>query len=138
MTQGEAHLSFWIDEPYEVGLRMVRIALAEQGARVPAELNVAARIRQQPGACVAPCTVLYVDNPAALLEAVVFDRAAALLIPQPVVVTGDGHHTEVILRSPALAAEIPEGVRGPLFGLRMRILRALDCIGERQGAHLTI
>jgi uncharacterized protein (DUF302 family) len=139
MNQGQPHLSFRIEEPYEVALRMVRTALVQQGARVPAELDIAARIRQEPGACVAPCTVLYVDDPAVLLEAVVFNRAAALLIPQPVVVTGNNRRTEVLVRNPELpSGDVPESLRAPLEGLRRRILRALECVGEQQGVHLAI
>ena len=60
-------------------------ALAEDGLRdVPAEMNVASHIREEFGATLTPSVVLYVDDPALLLEAVIFQRDAALLIPQPV------------------------------------------------------
>jgi hypothetical protein len=75
MTKTQPLVSFTIDEPYDVALRMVRIALARQGLRAPAELDITARIRQELGAGVAPCIVLYVDDPAILLEAVVFNCA---------------------------------------------------------------
>jgi uncharacterized protein (DUF302 family) len=133
---GPRLISFAITEPYEVALRMVRIALAKQGLRAHAEVDVAARIRQDLGAGIAPCIVLYVDDPAVLLEAVVFHRGAALLIPQPVVVTGSSRYTEVLVRSPELpAADVPESVRDPLLGLLVRIVRALDTIGEPIQAH---
>ena len=139
MTKGPPLLSFRIDEPYDVALRMVRIALARQGLRAPAELNITARIRQELGAGVAPCMVLYVDDPAVLLEAVVFIRGAALLIPQPLVITGDSRQAEVLLRSPEMpVAGIPESVRDPLIGLQVRMTRALESIAEQQGAHLAI
>jgi uncharacterized protein (DUF302 family) len=139
MTKGPPLLSFRIDEPYDVALRRVRIALARQGLRAPAELDIAGRIRQELGAGVAPCIVLYVDDPVALLEAVVFNRGAALLIPQPLVVTGDSRHTEVLVRSPELpAGEIPESVRDPLLGLQVRMTRAIESIAERQGAHQAV
>ncbi len=139
MTKGPPLLSFRIDEPYDVALRMVRIALARQGLRAPAELDVTARIRQELGAGVAPCIVLYVDDPAALLEAIVFSRATALLIPQPLVVAGDNRHTEILMRSPELpATDIPESVRDPLLGLQLRMTRAMESIAERQGAHLAV
>ena len=139
MTKGPPLLSFRIDEPYDVALRMVRIALARQGLRAPAELNITARIRQELGAGVAPCMVLYVDDPAVLLEAVVFNRGAALLIPQPLVVTGDSRQTEVLLRSPEMpVAGIPESVHDPLIGLQVRMTRALESIAEQHGAHLAI
>lgn len=139
MTKGPPLLSFRIDEPYDVALRMVRIALARQGLRAPAELDIAGRIRQELGAGVAPCIVLYVDDPAVLLEAVVFNRGAALLIPQPLVVTGDNRHTEVLVRGPELpAGDIPETVRDPLLGLQVRMTRAIESIAERQEAHLAV
>lgn len=139
MTKGTPLLSFEIAEPYDVALRMVRIALARQGLRAPAELDITARIRQELGAGVAPCIVLYVDDPLVLLEAVVFNRGAALLIPQPLVVTGDNRHTEVLVRSPELpAGDIPESVRDPLLGLQVRMTRAIEGIAERQGAPLAI
>src|SRR3954468_10545024 len=99
MNRESPMLSFRIDEPHDIALRMVRIALARQGLRAPAELDITARIRQELGAGVAPCIVLYVDDPAVLLEAVVFNRGAALLKPQPLVVTGDNRQAEVLLRS---------------------------------------
>ncbi len=139
MTTGQALLTFTIDEPYEIALRMVRTALARQGLRVPTELDVTARIRQELGAGVAPCIVLYVDDPAVLLEAVVFNRGAALLIPQPLVVTGNHRDTELLVRSPeSTAGAIPESVRDPLHSLQVRMSRAIESIAERQGAHLAI
>jgi uncharacterized protein (DUF302 family) len=139
MTKTQPLLSFRIDEPYDVALRMVRIALARQGLRAPAELDITARIRQELGAVVAPCIVLYVDDPAVLLEAVVFNRGAALLIPQPLVVTGDNRQAEVLLRSAEMPVEaIPETVRDPLISVQVRMMRAIESIAERQGAHMAI
>lgn len=132
-------MSFRIEEPYEVALRMVRIALARQGLRAPAELDIGARIRQELGAGVAPSIVLYVDDPAVLLEAVVFNRGAGLLIPQPLVVTGSNGYAEVLLRSPELpAGDVPESVREPLLGLQVRMARAIESIAERQEVHLAV
>ena len=139
MTKTQPLLSFTIDEPYDVALRMVRIALTRQGLRAPAELDITARIRQELGAGVAPCIVLYVDDPAVLLEAVVFNRGAALFIPQPLVVTGDNRQAEVLLRSAEMPDEaIPETVRDPLIGVQVRMTRAIESIAERQGAHMAI
>src|SRR6185437_191613 len=139
MTKTQPLLSFRIDEPYDVALRMVRIALAREGLRAPAELDISARIRQELGAGVARCIVLYVDDPAVLLEAVVFNRGAALLIPQPLVVTGDKRQAEVLLRSAEMPAEaIPETVRDPLIGVQVRMTRAIESIADRQGARMAI
>lgn len=139
MTKGPPLLTFGIAGPHPAALRMVRRALAQQGLRVPAELDVSARIREELGAGVAPCTVLYVDDPALLLEAVVFHRGATLLIPQPVVVTGDTRHTDVLVRSlDSLLGETPESVRDPLLALVSRITRAMDTIAERHPEHLAL
>ena len=139
MTHGQKVLSFRIEEPYEVALRMVRIALAKQGLRAPAELSIDARLRQELGASVAPSIVLYVDDPAVLLEAVVFNRGAGLLIPQPLVVVADNSCTEVLVRSPELpAGDIPESVREPLLGLQVRMARAIESIADRQEGHLAV
>jgi uncharacterized protein (DUF302 family) len=137
MTQGAPLLSFTIAEPYDAALRMVRVALARQGLRAPAELDITARIRQELGAGVAPCIVLYVDDPAVLLEAVVFNRGAALVIPQALVVTGDNRRTEVLLRS-LEPGHIPESVRGPLLYLQVRMARAIESIAEKQEAQLAV
>ena len=126
-------LTFTIAEAHPAALRKVRKALAQQGLRVPAELDIGARIRQELGAGVAPCTVLYVDDPMVLLEAVVFHRGAAMLIPQPVVVAAAGGHTEVLVRSPeSLTAETPESVRDPVLNLHQRIARAMEAIAGKQ------
>lgn len=139
MTTEQALLTFTIDEPYDVALRRVRVALERRGLRAPAELDIAARIRRELGAGVAPCIVLYVDDPAVLLEAVVFHRGAALLIPQPLVITGDNRHTEVLVRSPASpTSEIPESVRDPLLDLQRRMTLTMESIAESHGAHLAI
>jgi hypothetical protein len=139
MTQQAPLLSFRIDEPYDIALRMVRIALARQGLRAPVELDIAARIRQELGAAVAPCVVLYVDDPAVMLEAVVFHRGSALMIPQPLVVTGRARHSEVLVRSPESPdAIVPESVRDPLLGLQRRMARAMESIAEREGACLAV
>ncbi|HWQ54487.1 MAG TPA: hypothetical protein VN442_12455 [Bryobacteraceae bacterium] len=129
MTQAPTLLTFTIPEPHDAALRMVRKALARQGLRVPAELDIAASIRQELGAGVAPCIVLYVDDPVVLLEAIVFHRGAPLLIPQPLVITGYDRHTEVLARSPeSMAGDLPESVRDPFLDLLRRMVRAMESI----------
>lgn len=131
-------MTFSLPEPHQSALRKVRRALAQHGLRIPAELDVTARIKEELGAGVAPCVVLYVDDPALLLEAVVFHRAAALMIPQPVVVSGNARHTEVLLRSAEslMRGETPVGVRDPLASMYARIVRAMETVAEREGSHL--
>ena len=135
---GQPLITFRIPENYATAQRMVRRALAQHGLRVPAELDVSARIKQDMGAGVAPCLVLYVDDPALLLESVVFQRAAALHIPQPLVLSALDHRTEVVMRSgeSLLEGGLPASVREPLLTLHTRMVRAMETIAEREGAHL--
>ena len=132
-------VTFSMHEPYDVALRMVRRALTQQGLQAPVELDITARIKKELGAGVAPCTVLFVDDPALLLEAIVFDRSAALANPQPVVVSGNGRNTEVLIRSSEslLSGTLPARVHNPLIQLHERILRAMEMIAERNGTSLT-
>jgi uncharacterized protein (DUF302 family) len=136
--KGSTVTTFSISEPHEGALRTVRRALAQEGLSTPAELNVAARIKKELGAGVAPCVVLYVDDPALLLEAVVFDRSASLMMPQPVVVSGNHRSTEVLVHSAeSLAGRgTPASLRDPLLDLQRRILRALDKVAVREEAHM--
>jgi uncharacterized protein (DUF302 family) len=139
MTKGPAVLTYTLAKPYDAAARTVRAALKRHGLRAALELDVAARIRQELGAGVAPCTVLYIDDPALLLEAVVFHRGAALLIPHPVVITGDNRQSEVLVRSPeSLNGAVPESVRDPILELTRRITRMVESIAEKQGAPLAI
>jgi len=138
MTRESSLVTFGVAESHQATLRMVRRVLSQQGLRVTAELDVTTRIKQELGAGLAPCVVLYVDEPALLLEAVVFHKGAALLAPLPVVVSGNSRHTGIFVRGimARMAGELPAGVREPLLNLHARIVRAVETIAEREGAHL--
>ncbi len=138
MTGESSLVTFGVVEPHLATLRLVRLALSQQGLRVPAELDVATRIKQELGAGLAPCVVLYVDDPALLLEAVIFHKGAALLVPLPVVVSGNSRHTAIFVRGieARLAGDLPACVREPLLNLHARIVRAVETIAEREGSHL--
>ena len=139
MTQDKSLRSFTIGERYDVAVRMVRIALAREGLRVPAEVDITARLRQELGAMVAPSVILFVDDPALLLEAVVFNRGAGLQIPQPLVVCGGHPNTRVILRSAdPCNADVPETIRDPVLSLQRRMTKALETIADRQDAPLSV
>ncbi|MCC7155460.1 MAG: hypothetical protein IT161_12875 [Bryobacterales bacterium] len=133
-------VTFSVAEPHQTTVRMVRKALAQQGLHISAELDVTTLIKQELGAVLAPCVVLYVDEPALLLEAAIFHRGAALLIPQAVVVSGNHHHTEVLVRGLDALVDggLPVSVREPLLNLHARIVQAMETIAEREGAHLIV
>ena len=140
MHNGSQLLTFSIREPYSIALQLVRRALTQHGLLAPAEVDVASRIRQELGAEVAPCTVLFVDDPALLLEGIVFHRGAALGIPQPVVISGNDHYTEVLIRSAKslVLGGFPASAQDPLLQLQERIVRAMETIAVREEAPLLV
>lgn len=133
-------VTFSVGESHHNALRMVKKALSQRGLHISAELDVTTLIRQELGASLAPCVVLYVDEPALLLEAVVFHRGAALLIPQAVVISGNDRHTEVLVRGLEALVDggLPVSVREPLLNLHARIVQAMETIAERESVHLII
>lgn len=133
-------VTFSVGESHQSALRTVKKALAQRGLHISAELDVTTLIRQELGASLAPCVVLYVDEPALLLEAAVFHRGAALLIPQAVVVSGNDRHTEVLVRGLEALVDggLPASVREPLLNLHARIVQAMETIAERESVHLII
>lgn len=134
MISGPRSVTFRLPVSCRAAVTQVKRALAEDGLRVPAEMNVASHIREEFGATLTPNVVLYVDDPALLLEAVVFQRDAALLIPQPISISGFGDTSEIVLRSEEAlrAMGMPPGVRDSVLELHSRIVRAMDSIGERE------
>lgn len=133
MTNEPSLITFTIDESGPRALRMVRRALTLHGLQTAAELDITLRIEQQLGAEVAPCVVLSVDDPALLLEGIVFHRGTALEIPQPVVVSGGDRRTEVLVRSAEslMAGGLPASVQNPVLQLQARIARAIETVADR-------
>ncbi len=131
-------VAFTLREPYSVGLRMVRRQLTQHDLRTAVELDVTSRIKKELGAELAPCTILFVDDPALLLEALVFHPGAAFGIPQPVVVSGNDRATQVLVRSADSLAVggYPATARNPLLELHARIVGAMDTLGTREPAPL--
>jgi uncharacterized protein (DUF302 family) len=139
MTNGSPPVTFTLNQLYPIALRTLRRAFREHGLCTPVELDVALRIKQELGAGLAPCNVLFVDDPALLLEGIVFHRSAALGIPQPVVISGMGRHTEVLVRSmESPVTGRPASAQDPLVRLQSRIVRAMETIAEREGAELLV
>ncbi|MDZ7640340.1 MAG: hypothetical protein U5J83_19140 [Bryobacterales bacterium] len=134
MTSGPRSVTFRLPVSCRVAVWQVKQALSNDGLRVPAEMNLASHIREEFGATLSPSVVLYVDDPALLLEAVVFHRDAALLMPQPVVVSGTGSASEIVVCSAEALRDmgLPQTVRDPVLELHSRIVRAMDSISERE------
>lgn len=131
---GPRSVTFRLLVPYREALLQTRRALANGGLRIPAEINVASHIREEFGAMLTPSVVLYVDDPALLLEAMVFQREAALLMPQPVVVSGTDTQSEIVVSSAEALRDmgLPPSLRGPVLELHSRIVQLMGTIGERE------
>jgi hypothetical protein len=130
-------VSFTIDEPFDVALRMLRRALAREGLRVPCEMSTSGRLLSELGVGLKDSIVLYVDAPLLLLEATVFSAAASLYVPEPVAVSTCGSgRCKVVVRSikPLLDDSLPATARQALFLLHERILTAIQVVGQREAA----
>ncbi|MCC6262548.1 MAG: hypothetical protein IT169_03150 [Bryobacterales bacterium] len=134
MISDPRSVTFHLPVSCRSAVAQVKRALEKDGLRVPAEMNVASHIREEFGATLTPSFVLYVDDPALLLEAVIYQRDAAMLIPQPVSISGNGHASEIVLRSAEALRDMgmPPVVRDSVLELHSRIVRAMDSIGERE------
>jgi hypothetical protein len=135
MTQEPRVVSFIIDEPFDVAIRMLRRVLAREGLRVPAELDTSARLRTELGVALRESIVLYVDAPILLLQATVFTAAGSLYIPEPVALTAcDESRCKAVVRSikPVLDETLPSSVRQALLSLHERILKAIQEVGQRE------
>jgi uncharacterized protein (DUF302 family) len=127
-------VSFTIDEPFDVSLRMLRRALVRQGLRVPCEVDTAARLKAEMGIRVKDSIVLYIDTPITLLEATLLNAAGSLYVPEPVVLTSRGNQCTVLMRSikPLLDDELPTSVRDAILLLHEHILKAVQTVGRRE------
>jgi hypothetical protein len=119
---------------------MVRRALREKGLRASAEVDVTARLRNEICANLAPCMVLFVDDPTILLQGMMFYHGAALYIPQPLVISGIGHRTEVHLRSEeaSVSSGLPSTAQRAIVRVHDRMMNAIDAIGELEEANLKV
>ena len=134
MTQERRTVSFTIDEPFDVSLRMLRRALAREGLRVPCEVDTSTRLKEELGIGLKGSIVLYVDTPILLLEATVLTVAGGLYVPEPVVLSSSGKECTVVVRSikPILDNGFPNSVRAAIILLHERILKAIQTIGHRE------
>ena len=140
MTHERRVVTFIIDEPFDVALRMLRRALAREGLRVPCEVDTSARLKKELGVGLKDSIVLYVDTPILLLEATVLNLAGSLYVPEPVVLSSSGAQSVVVVRSikPILDDAFSNSVREAITQLHERILKAIQTIGQREAAFHSI
>lgn len=132
--QSAALVTYTTKRSFETTLGCVRKALCGHGLCVTSEIDVTRRLRNDLGVGIYPCHTLLVDDPALLLEAIVFHRGAAQFFPQPVTVAAGDHGSHIYVRGlgTAPAPGLPASIRGPLQQLHHRIRLALDEVADRE------
>jgi uncharacterized protein (DUF302 family) len=123
-----------MQQPLKEALKLIRRALAKEGLEIVADLDLAGRIREALGIDLAPCRVLCVDCPVALLEALALDHSAAVLLPLHLVVASQDGLTLVHLLNPAasLYSGLPLTARSAVSKLQARVMQAVESISIRQ------
>jgi uncharacterized protein (DUF302 family) len=123
-----------MQKPFNEALKLLRVALAGEELEIAAELDMSGRIRKSLRVNMPPCRVLCVDCPMALLEALAFDRSAAVLLPLHLVVAGQDDLTLIHLLNPAAAlySGLPVTARAAVSKLQARVALAVESISIRQ------
>jgi uncharacterized protein (DUF302 family) len=122
-------------EPFDLAVKSLRRVFAQAKLTITAELNMSARIQQNLLISTAPCLVLFVSPPVALLATFGTDPCAAALTPLHIVVSGRGPETEVhVLR----LSSVQDGPLDPpamqrLSQMQAEISRAIEQVGMRAG-----
>ncbi len=132
MTTTTPLFTYSTPKSFDATLASLRKALAVQGIHVASEMDLARRLKNELGVGLYPCHVLMVDDPALLLEAMVFNRGAAEYFPQPVTVAAGEHCTHIYLRGTDMAPgnDVPASIRQPLGALLSRLKRALETVAS--------
>jgi uncharacterized protein (DUF302 family) len=116
--------------------RHIRRALLARGLTIAGEIDLAARLGAGLRVGFPACEVMCVDCPAALLEALAFERSAAVLVPIHLVVTEHDGGTAVHMLNPsaALYDALPVTARPAVSRLIGAVTRTLEAISARHHA----
>ena len=123
--------TYFLGVPYEKTLKLLRAAIKREGLRLPMEMDVSGRIRDELGIGLRPCRILYVDCPFLLLQAAVWGGCGAAFLPLRAVVSRSGGGTTIHLPGP-MDAGVPPGLRVPFERFVSRFLMVLEEIGARR------
>jgi hypothetical protein len=130
-------VSAFIQEPYDESLRLVRRLLVRRGLRLVAEIDVSKRLEEELGIgwrC--SSTLLVVDDPASLYEALVQDSIAGLHVLHLVAVTGDNTSTRIAAHIEPEPHRPQEGTMARSIGAHVgtRIADVIKSIAEHYDA----
>ncbi|MEO8660936.1 MAG: DUF302 domain-containing protein [Bryobacteraceae bacterium] len=134
MTGDQQPTTLLVRQPFTDTIKVIRRALMAAGLEIPADLDLAGRVKQALRFDFPPCRVLCVDCPIALLEALALDRSAAVLLPLHLVVEGRDGFTLVHLLNPAAALHggLPVTARAAVSKLQGRVRDAIKTVSARQ------
>ncbi len=134
MTGDQQPTTLLVRQTFTETIKVIRRALLAAGLEIPADMDLAGRVKKALRFDFPPCRVLCVDCPVALLEALALDRSAAVLLPLHLVVEGRGRFTLVHLLNPAAALHggLPVTARAAVSKLQTRVMEAVESVSVRQ------
>jgi uncharacterized protein (DUF302 family) len=117
-----------IPEPFAKSVPLVRRLLVGAGLSVVQEFDVSGAPYFQLGIAARSCTILLVDTPVLLFEAIALDRAAAVFLPVHVVISGDRETSYVHWANPMASSNLrpPAPSKSALEDVCTRVTKALS------------
>ncbi len=124
-------VTYFVHSPYDKTLKALRAGIKKEGLRIPMEMDVAERIRNELGIGLRPCMILYIDCPYLLLQAAVWDGGGAGFMPLRLVVSPSATGTKLQLPGP-LDAGLPVGLRVAFEEFLGRVVKVLVSVGAKR------
>lgn len=121
-----------VPRAFDHTLKRLRRLLKKAGLSVVQQVDLSHDFPGQLAGGARNCTLLMVDCPLLLFEAVALDRSAAVFIPLHIVITGDQHTTCIHWAHPAetMGLRLSQAARGPVEALYTRLTRVLEGAGS--------
>lgn len=123
--------TYFVHSPYQKTLKSLREAIKEEGLKLPMQMDVAERIRNELGIGLRPCTILCIYCSYLLLQAAIWDRGGAGFLPLRIVVSGSTVGTKIHLPGP-LDAGLPVGLRVAFEEFLARVVKVLARVGAKR------
>lgn len=128
-------ITYFMQQPFEAGLRSIRLALAESGVDVIEELNLSRSIERMLGIVTPACTVLCVWTLRQLEEMTLEKEPMPGLLPLHVVVSARGNQTDIhVMGLLPCNGAVPANTIAPVVAMQTYLARTLDRIAMRQSA----
>ena len=112
-----------VPEAFGKSVPLIRRLLLDAGLSVVEEFDMSSASYFQLGIAPRSCTVLLIDTPVLLFEAIALDRAAAVFLPVHVVISGDRETSYVHWANPMASSNLrpPAPSKGALEDLCARV-----------------